>query len=392
MERRSSIGFALLCALAYAGGVVAYLPLLTVLLPMQVAVIAGDQRFGVLALVSIAGAATAGGANVLFGWLSDRSRERGGGRRPWIGAGLAATLASYAAIAAARSPLAIGAAIVLFQVALNAMLAPTMALVAEEVPERQTSLTTGMFAAGPPLASLLSVGLAAPIFSSEAGRLAAVGLAATLCLAPLLVTPARAATQPSRAGQPARSPRDLAIAWTARLLVQIAGAVLFADLLYLLEESGGGDGSATLARMGTLTMVANLAPLPVAVAFGRWSDRRARRKPVLVLTALLAALGLAVMAFASERAGRAGGFLLFSVGWGSFLPLQVGQIMRLLPDPARRGRDLGIFNLANTAPVLVGQGLAWGMATPRHTGPLLLTLAGLSLAGGLMTLAVRPSR
>ena len=41
---RRSIGFLLVLALAYAGGVTAYLPLLSLLLPMQVSAVAGEQQ------------------------------------------------------------------------------------------------------------------------------------------------------------------------------------------------------------------------------------------------------------------------------------------------------------------------------------------------------------
>lgn len=392
MRQAYAIGFPAACALAYAGGVACYLPLLSILLPLKVAQIAGEQRFGVLAVVLMSGAVAAGGAGIVFGWLSDRSHVRGGDRRRWIVAGLAATLASFAVVAAAHTPLGIAVAIVTFQIAVNAMLAPMMALFAEEVSAQQTGLATGLFAAGPPLASLLSLLLAASWLAAETTRLAVIGLAATTCLLPLLATGRRLPVTPPETGRPGQPRRDLAIAWVARLLVQVAGAVLFADLVYLLEEPGDAPGSGAVARIGTLIILANLAPLPVAVVCGRWSDRIARRKPFLLVTAGLAALGLAAMAGASEGTGRAAGFLLFATGWGSFLPLQVGYIMRLLPDPARRGRDLGIVNLANTVPVLIGQGLAWGLATPRHMGGLLLTLAALTAAGGLITLAARGSR
>lgn len=397
--RFPSIGFPLVCGLAYAGGVIAYLPLLTLLLPIQVARVAGTERFAVLAVVLAIGAVAAGGANILFGWLSDRSRRLGGGRRRWMAAGLAATLASFAVVPLARTPWTIAAAIAAFQVAVNALLAPMMALVAEEMPEELMGLATGLFAAGPPLASLLSLGLAASLFGGEGDRLAAIGAVAALCFLPLLLTrpaPAAggsAAPTPSVGPAPSPSRRNLVLAWFARLLVQVAGAVLFADLLYLMEEPvGDGAGSATVARLGTLLIVANLAPLPLAVLFGRWSDRVARRKPFLAATVLLAAAGLVVMAAASSWTGRGAGFLLFSIGWGAFLPLQVGFIMRLLPNPERRGRDLGLVNLSNTLPMLVGQGLAWLMAAPHHAGPLLLTLAAIVLAGGATMIGVRGRR
>lgn len=391
-QRHRSPAFLLACALAYAGGVVGYMPLLTLLMPMQVAGIAGADRYAALSIVLAGGSVAAGASNVLFGWLSDRSRRRGGGRRRWIAAGLVGTLASFAAIAAARTPAAITVAIALFQVAINLLLAPLMALFAEEVPETQTGITTGMFAAAPALAALLSLALGTSLTPDEPSRLAIVGAVAALCVVPLLLLRPQEGGAPPRPVITSVPRRDLAIAWLARLMIQVAGNVLFADLLYLMEDPAGFADGGAMMRVGTLLMLANLAPLPVAILFGRWSDRLDRRKPFLIATSVMAAIGLVGMAAASGWTGRATCFLLFSVGWGAFLPLQVGAIMRLLPDPDHRGRDLGIVNLTNTLPVLVGQALTWVMATPRGAGPLLVTLAGLTLAGGLTMLGVRGRR
>ncbi len=393
MGRANAIGFPVACALAYAGGVACYLPLLSILLPLKVAQVAGEQRFGVLAVVLMSGAVAAGGAGIVFGWLSDRAHARGGDRRRGIVAGLLATLASFAVVAAAHTPLGI-------------------ARCHRHLPD------CGQRDAGPDDGAVRRGGVGAAdrprhrlVRCRAAARIAALAAAGRTLARRRAdaaggdrpgghVLPARRCSRPGvvcrwrlpETGRPGQPRRDLAIAWVARLLVQVAGAVLFADLVYLLEEPGDAHGSGAVARIGTLIILANLAPLPVAVVCGRWSDRIARRKPFLLVTAGLAVLGLAAMAGASEGTGRAAGFLLFATGWGSFLPLQVGHIMRLLPDPARRGRDLGIVNLANTVPVLIGQGLAWGLATPRHTGGLLLTLAALTATGGLITLAARGSR
>ncbi|KTT69432.1 hypothetical protein NS319_10530 [Sphingomonas sanguinis] len=64
-----------LFALANIGGVIAYWPLLTLLVPMRVEVVSPDERIALLSLIAVAGAVAASGANILFGWLSDRSRR-----------------------------------------------------------------------------------------------------------------------------------------------------------------------------------------------------------------------------------------------------------------------------------------------------------------------------
>ena len=67
--------------------------------------------------------------------------------------------------------------------------------------------------------------------------------------------------------------------------------------------------------------------------------------------------------------------------------------MRLLPSSAHRGRDLGLLNLTNTLPALLGPALTYLLAAEGRFGPLLLLLALLSLAaGGLMMLGAAAPR
>ena len=388
MTRRAdrSLALPLAGALGYAGAVVGYAPLMALLLPIKVAQTAGGDRYAALALVLVVGAVVAGAANLAFGWLGDRSRRRGGGRRQWIALGLAALPASFAAFSAARGTAAIILAVVAFQIAINAVLAPLLALLAEEVPTARTGVATGLFSAGPMVAALVSVALAAPPLADEGVRLAVIAASCAACLLPILAVRSPPVDPPSAPAPSVAARRDLAIAWTARLLVQVAGNVLFADLLYLMTPRP--DGGA-IAWTGALMLLATVLPLPFAVMLGDWSDRTGRLRSGLVAAAVAATLGLVVMATLPGSAGLAAGFLLFATGWGVFLPLQVGQVMRRLPDPDHRGRDLGVLNLANTLPVLIGQGLTWWLATPRDAAPLLLALAGLTLAGGALTLAVR---
>ena len=82
--RSGNSKFLWLFALAWAGGAIAYVPFLTILLPLRVIEITGPQSVRVLALITFFGAIAASIGNIFFGWLSDRSTSR----RPWILSGL----------------------------------------------------------------------------------------------------------------------------------------------------------------------------------------------------------------------------------------------------------------------------------------------------------------
>ncbi|MEC7623091.1 MAG: MFS transporter, partial [Pseudomonadota bacterium] len=98
--------------LAHAGGVVAYLPLITLLLPMRVEALAHLAKIDLLTAAVLAGGMAASLANIVFGWLSDVSVARGSGRRRWVMAGLVALAASYPAMAFARTPVELVGAVV----------------------------------------------------------------------------------------------------------------------------------------------------------------------------------------------------------------------------------------------------------------------------------------
>ncbi|KQT31747.1 hypothetical protein ASG29_07450 [Sphingomonas sp. Leaf412] len=388
-----STGFLIAYALANTGGVIAYFPLLTLLLPMKVERIAGAARLDVLTICIVAGAVAASVSNVAFGWLSDRSVARGGGRRRWLVAGAASTLASYAAIAAAATPGMIVLGIVLFQVAVNTLLAPLSAMMADEVPDAQRGIASGLLALAVPVAAGVSASLVAGATPGEGMQFAIVGIAMLSCVVPVLAIPARAAPPaPVRVDRPVLR-ADLAIAWIARLLVQVAGSALSAYLLYYFAGILPDQPPATLApRVGNLLTLAYAAPLPIAILLGRWSDRTGRRKPFLLGAAGCAAGGLALMARADGWTTGAAGFTLYAIGSATFLALHAGFAMQLLPSAAHRGRDLGLLNLANTLPSLAGPLLTWWLATPQDFGTVIALLSLLTLAGGVAMLGVRGRR
>lgn len=390
---RRGMGFILLVALANAGGVIAFLPLLSLLLPVRIAEIAGEARIGLFTATVIAGAIAASLSNIAFGWASDRTRARGGGRRRWVLLGLVLLGLSFAAVALAQTPGAIVVAIILFQVAVNALLAPLFAIMADEVPGAQMGLAGGLIALGSPLASAVGAVMIALPLPGAGAQLAFILAMVLICVVPLLRVPSVVAAAAASATPPRLAGRDLAVAWLSRLMVQIAGNVLSLYLVYYFVSIDPDLSAAKqVGPIGQLMTIAYLLPLPVAVLLGRWSDRVGRRKPFLVAAAAVAALGLLGLAVARDWSVAASAFALYAMGSSIFLSIHSGFAMQLLPSAANRGRDLGLINLTNTLPALIGPALAWALSTPRDFGPVMLLLAALTLIGGALVLGIRQQR
>lgn len=392
-EPRRSPAYLILYALAWGGGVVAYTPFLTLLVPLRIAALGPSDKVGVLSLAVLIGAVTASIANIAAGALSDRFSRGPAGRRPWIVAGLLATAASYGLFGVVDSLVGVLAAVALFQAGLNLMLAPLAALAADEVPDDQKGLLGGLMGAAYPLGALSSVVvMSAP---SAAAQLAVAVVLVIALIGPfLLIFRGRPRIRSQAAPTPAvrlRRMRDLAALWSARLLVQIAGGILFAYLLYYFEtvEVSGRTltANAMAVRVSWLCGVVAAVTVPLAIVLGRMSDRVRARKPFLQGAAIVSAAGLALMALFPDWKVAAVGYGLFAASSAIFLALQSTYAMQLLPSPDHRGRDLGVLNLTNTLPSMIGPGVAYVALGVGGFRPMLLLLAGLAvLAAGLMSL------
>lgn len=374
-----------LLALGNAGGVVAYAPLLTLLLPARISVLAGSSDVRWLAFATLVGAVCASLGNILFGWASDRV----GTRRSWAAAGLVSTLLCYALLAGAASLVEVVAAVGAYQLCLNMMLAPVAAWAAEAVPDEQKGLLGGWLSAGPLLGALSGILVTLPQLPGLGARLALTALLIVILMAPLLLKGqarvARSAAPPQGAAL-ATSPSDLLLLWLSRLLVQVAGSALFGFLLYYFFSLAERPSDATVARLATLAL---LVAVPVSLLCGRLSDLRQRRRPFLVGAAVVAAAGLAIMATAGSLMLAAAGYVLFQSAISVFLALHSGLALLMLPSPDRYGRDLGLLNLTNTLPAMIAPALAAWLVPVHGFGPFLALLAAMVGASALLIWRIR---
>lgn len=380
--------FLALFALAAAGGAVAYVPLLTVLLPQRIAELQGREDVAALAQVTFLGAVTASLANFAVGWLSDRSRVR----RPWIVAGLVLSNLLLLAVGAAHSVTQIIVLVMVWQVALNLMLSPLMAWAGDCFPDAQKGVLGGALALAPALGALAGslvthVGLVAP----DARLLVVAGLVSALVLPAVLLGKGRVRPQlmvpAPQPGGPVRARGLVARLWTARLLVQVAEGGMFAFLLYWLRAIAPGYPENAAANIFSLVLV---GAVPLSLWLGRWSDRHARPVRPLVASALFCATGLLVMAAADTLAQAMAGYALFGLAAAIFLALHASHTLRVLPAPRHRGRDLGLFNLTNTVPGMVMPWLTVLLVPRFGYGGLFVLFAALALASaGLLAASLR---
>lgn len=384
--------FLFVYALAAAGGAVAYVPFLTILLPMLVAELAGEAQITWLAYATLAGAGSASIANIAFGWMSDRASSR----KPFVLAGLISSCLVLGGFSLVTELAWLIGLLALWQVALNMMLAPLAAWAGDTIPDHQKGLLGGLLAFSPAAGALVAVLITLPGLAGPEARLWMVAGIVAACVLPLLVFGAPRpfpelqairlpAVPPSAEGAPADQSRSKVIGmWIARLLMQVSEAALFAFLYFWFSTVDPGMTDARVAQIFAIILV---LAVPLALLAGNWSDRRQRPFLPLPIAAAISTIGLVTMALAPSLPVALAGYVIFGLATSVFLALHTGQTLRVLPRPQNRGRDLGIFNLTNTVPSLIMpwltltlvpafgfSGLFYSLALCTATAGLLLTL------------------
>lgn len=385
-EPRQSTRFLLLYALAAAGGAIAYVPFLTILLPVRMTALAGQGDIQALGYVTFFGAIAASTGGVLFGWLSDRTKNR----RSWIVAGLILTIALLLAVPLAEDVPSLIAIIIGWQLALNMMLGPLSAWGGDLVPDHQKGLLGGLLAFSPALGAVSCAFVTIPGLADADGRLALVGLLVAGAVLPVLLLgrprPFPELSVPSGDEAPTRPSTTVARMWFARLLVQIAEAALFAYLFFWFRSIDPAITDSETARLFSLVLT---VAVPLALLAGRWADRTGRPIVPLVICATILSFGLAAMAISETLFAAKLSYVVFGIAATIFLSLHSGQTLRILPRPEHRARDLGLFNLTNTVPSLIMPWLTISLVPGFGFDALFLLLAGLASVAVLL-LATMP--
>ncbi|WP_294323254.1 MFS transporter [uncultured Sphingomonas sp.] len=388
-------GFVPLYTLAYCGLFVAFMPFVSILLQVKVAAIDPANRVALLGWAVLGGAVVASAANIAAGWLSDLHWRRSRSRRLPIAVGLILLALAFAAIHRAGDRTSLLVAIALWQVALNLMFAPMVAVMADEVPDAAKGRVSGLLGISHPIGMMSAAAVTAPLFPTEGLRFTANVVLAALMIGPfLLFARERGGGGDARPIEtvPADVVRgDLVRAWVARLAMQVAGNGLTAYAFFHFADRWRGAGDAAGPVAQAMAIVTGVVVVATILA-GRWSDGVGGRKPFLGGATLLVIAGLIGMAVAPAFVGAVIGYGIAQTGLSVFLALHSALAMQMLPSPATRGRDLAVLNLTNTLPACVPPLLAALVPAGAGLGAVFVVLALVAAIGGGTALAIRSER
>ncbi|MEV6348760.1 MFS transporter [Actinoplanes sp. NPDC051851] len=382
------------------GLAVALLPPLLVGLTLKLNDLDPDAVGGNLSIVLGVGAFFAFAANPIAGRLSDRTTSRFGMRKPWI---LVGTLGGYAgivviAVAPNLAMVVVGWACA--QIAFNFAIAGLIAMLPDQVPTRIRGKVASAVGLGQNLAGVAATYLVAlfPGSMQKALLPSLIGMV-VLFAAVLPIRDRRRTEAPAEAfslktlfGSFVFDPRkhpDLGWAWLTRLLLVTTQITAINYLsVYLLTDFGvNADDLGDKVFEATLWNAAGIVVFTTAL--GLLSDRLGRRKPFVVLAAMIAVAGLSTIAFAPTFTVILVGEFVMGAGMGSFLAVELALITEVLPNAEDAGKDLGVINIAQALPQSVVPAVAPGLIAALGYAGFFLTGAGAGVLGALAITRVK---
>ncbi|NQX11249.1 MFS transporter [Microbacteriaceae bacterium VKM Ac-2855] len=334
----------------------------------------------------------------LTGALSDRTHSRWGRRRPWIAGGAVLFALALVLLGAQEQMLGIVIGWSLALIGFCVVTAAITATISDSVPVRQRGVISAWISAPQAIGIILGLVLVSTVFTGTFSGYVAVAVLLLLLVAPfVLVERDAVGPRPVARGLLASlwiSPRahpDFAWTLTGRILVNLGNALGTSLLFYfLLYGLGTADAEGALIL---LTLVYMLFVVLASLLGGRLSDRTGLRRPFVLVAAVVQAAAALLLAFAPVFSVALIAAGLLGLGYGVFLSVDQALATQVLPDPADRGKDLGIMNIAAAFPQAMGPLLGAGVvAASGGFAALFVTSAVCGLAGAFAVWRVRSVR
>jgi len=404
--KSASFGFQSLFLLANIVFWFAKFPFTQIVLPLQILLFDPGNKVVDLAIITGVGSLFGLVVNPIAGALSDRTTSAWGRRRPWLIAG--SILSAVFLVILAFAPGIAGLLIewTLYQIVVNAVLATLTATIPDQVPQRQRGLVSSYTGLSYPLGLILGTLLVTRILKSAIQPsyfvIAAIFLVISLAFALILPDKQlpKGVMPKFNPGKfvasfwisPARYP-DFAWVWITRFLLIMSSVVVTVYLLYYLQDALHFSTTLAAQRTTIFNSIYGIILIVFAVASGILSDRLQRRKIFVITAGLIVAVSMLILAFVTSWTGVIVAAVFFGLGYGVYIAVDIALVTEVLPSHGDRGKDMGVFNIANTLPQVFVPIVAVITINSFHNYSVLFVVVAIAaLLSGLLIQPVKGAR
>ena len=364
---------------------------------------------GAIAAASVVGgvgAVFAAVANVVFGRVSDRTTSRWGRRRIWIVLGSIVMTFAFFIMATAPNLAMTTVGWAIAQCGANMTLAPFIATIADQVPKFQRGSITAA------LGIAQNVGILGGTYVAEFFQTNMLAMFVGPSILAIVVLVIFAVVLPDKV-LPVKPPRmtlrewgetfwvdpikhrDFALAWWSRFFITLASYMFttfrfFYINLHLVVPEG------EVARViSTSVLIYTIALVASAWAAGKLSDKIGRRKIFVWTSTVLFALCTVALAFLQTELHYYMIEAVMGFAFGIYVGVDLALVVDVLPNPDDSGKDLGVFNIANSVPQTLGpvlSGILVYVGTYPNFELALFVAGGACLLGALVIFPIKGVR
>lgn len=318
-----------------------------------------------LGIVTGLGALAAVVANPLAGHISDR-RASTDNRAGTVLIGIISGAVFLFLLGRQHSITGITVFWVLSEIGVNAVYASLPASIVDHVQPDRWGAVWGLVGTAQAMGLVVGFAFVGAIFAGISSGINAVVILYVVTVVPFTIVVAR---MPKIGGQSARTDlkfltelarhQGFRSVWLGRFLVILANTIALLYLYYYLQDvihyRNPGQGQLILVAIATIATAA------AAVIAGRLADRSGHYRIYVVQAVAAMAVAGFVLAFIGTWAIAIAAALALGAGYGVVASAGQALSAKVLPDIASAGRDLGIMNIANTVPQVIGPPVAAGL-------------------------------
>ncbi|CUS25555.1 major facilitator superfamily protein [Paucilactobacillus oligofermentans DSM 15707 = LMG 22743] len=359
------LGFGLLFGLL--GWLIPYLGVNSTLLPAKIQQIAPNEKVQIIAVLATIAMVVATIANIVEGALSDRTVSRLGKRNPWIIFGMISTLICFFFLTKVTTITGIIINWSIFQIALNMMVAPIVAFIADKSPKKYRGSISAFYGVGMNIGTPVGTIIASQYLTNiNIGIYIFMGLEVIFTITGLLLI-----GDGSNKGEKVKKlsgselleafifpihgdVRDFYLAVFGKLLFVSAQFVITGYQLYIFIDYMKLSSTNATHNLSIMSVILLITGVSFAILGGPLADKFHSLKLLVAVSTIAMGLGVVIPAIDPAPwtmfiyAGLSGAAM------GMYNSVDQALNVSVLPNPNNAAKDLGIVNLANSLGQVLG--------------------------------------